>query len=144
MTRTAAARTPFHLWPVGLLAILWNGFGCLDYAMTVTRDPAWMAKVPPAVIDWLDAAPAWTLASWALGAGAGLLGALLLVMRLRWTAHAFALSLLGLAANQAYLLLSPMPMTANAAELALRLAIWIAALLLFFYTVRLRGRGVLA
>ncbi|MFC0687467.1 hypothetical protein [Novosphingobium clariflavum] len=143
MTRTAAARAPVHLWLVGVLAIAWNGFGCLDYAMTVTRDPAWMAPVPPAVVDWLDAAPVWALAGWAFGVGGGLLGALLLVMRSRWAVHAFALSLLGLAANQAYLLLSPIPAAATLGDLALRLAIWTAALVQFFYTARLRGRGAL-
>ena len=31
-----AARAPVHLWIVGILATLWNAFGCYDYIMTQT------------------------------------------------------------------------------------------------------------
>lgn len=26
--------TPWHLWVVGVVAVLWNAFGCWDYTMT--------------------------------------------------------------------------------------------------------------
>lgn len=27
-TNTLVTRTPWHLWVVGVIAVLWNGFGC--------------------------------------------------------------------------------------------------------------------
>jgi hypothetical protein len=27
--------TPWHLWLVGVLALLWNSFGAFDYVMTI-------------------------------------------------------------------------------------------------------------
>lgn len=144
MIGTASVKTPTHLWLVGILALLWNGFGCLDYSMTVTRDPTWMAQLSPAVIDWLDAAPGWAVGSWALGVWGGLLGALLLLIRSRWSVAAFVLSLLGLAANQTYQLLNPMPGTAaNSGQLALTATIWIVAVILLYYSARMRACGVL-
>lgn len=144
MIGTASVRTPAHLWLVGVLALLWNGFGCLDYSMTVTRDPTWMAQLSPDVINWLDAAPAWAVGSWALGVWGGLLGALLLLIRSRWSVAAFMLSLLGLAVNQTYQFLNPMPgAAANSGQLALTATIWIIAIILLYYSSRMRTRGVL-
>ncbi|WP_313435707.1 hypothetical protein [Novosphingobium sp.] len=77
-------RTPRHLWIVGVLALVWNAFGCTDFSMTVTRNPEWLAPLSPEMIDWLDAAPSWTIVTWALGVWGGLAGSLLLLLRSRW------------------------------------------------------------
>ena len=37
MQQAVAARTPAHLWIVGILSLLWNGFGAYDYLMTRMR-----------------------------------------------------------------------------------------------------------
>ena len=37
--------TPWHLWVVGVVAALWNGFGCFDYFMTQTRREEWFAQM---------------------------------------------------------------------------------------------------
>lgn len=34
----AARGAPIHLWAVGGLAVLWNGFGALDYTMSQLRN----------------------------------------------------------------------------------------------------------
>jgi len=31
-------KTPIHLWVVGILAILWNSIGAVDYLMTQTQN----------------------------------------------------------------------------------------------------------
>ena len=37
MQQAVSARAPAHLWIVGILALLWNCFGCYDYLMTAMR-----------------------------------------------------------------------------------------------------------
>lgn len=32
--------TPWHLWLLGIFALLWSGMGALDYVMTQTRNEA--------------------------------------------------------------------------------------------------------
>jgi hypothetical protein len=130
-------------WAIALAALVWNGFGCLDFAMTVTRNAAWLAPLPRAVIDWLDSAPTWTMASWALGVGGGLAGALALLARSARAVPAFALSLAGLAANQAWQAASPMPGAASPGNLALTAAIWAVALGLAWHALRQWRHGVL-
>lgn len=144
MIGSARAATPWHLWAIGVVAALWNGFGCLDFWKTVSRDMEWLAGLPPDVIDWLDVTPAWALAGWALGVGGGLAGALLLLLKSRWAAVLFALSVLGLAINQIYLLGPDTPeMMRSPDSFGFRVGIWIVALGLVWYAMKMRRRGVL-
>ena len=101
-----SARTPatWHLWVVGLVALLWNGLNSFDYVMTQTQGDAWLANMDPTELQmaWFHAMPAWTDAAWAVGVWGGLLGAALLLLRRKWALHAFAASLLGWAAGAVY------------------------------------------
>jgi len=144
MAGTLGVRTPRHLWIVGVLALVWNAFGCTDFSMTVTRNPEWLAPLSPEMIDWLDAAPSWTIVTWALGVWGGLAGSLLLLLRSRWAVAAFTISLLGLAVNQIYPFVSEVPaMLTSPASIGITLVIWAVALFLLWYAVRLRNAGVL-
>ena len=138
-------KAPVHLWIVGALATLWNGFGALDYTMTQMRNPSWMAQMTDAQRAWLETAPAWTHATWALGVWGGLIGALLLLARSRHAVTAFIVSLAGLAVNTVYQLLAPMPSghMDSGAAIGLHVAIWAVAIALLVYALRMRARGVL-
>ena len=37
-------KTPWHIWVVGVLALAWAGIGAIDYVMTQTRNPGYMAQ----------------------------------------------------------------------------------------------------
>ncbi|TCM17860.1 hypothetical protein EDF56_105204 [Novosphingobium sp. PhB165] len=145
MTGSTQARAPWHFWVIGVAATLWSAMACLDYWKTVTRDMNWLAAVPPDMMDWLDATPTWAMAGWAMGVGCALAGSLLLLMRSRWAVAFFALSLVGLAVNQVYLLVSDAPAAIRSPSgIALRVVIWIVGLALLWYAVQMRGRRVLA
>jgi hypothetical protein len=96
--------TPWHLWVVGIVAALWNGFGCFDYLMTQTRRDEWFAQMgmTEAQLAYFNAMPAWTHAAWAIGVWGGLLGALLLLLRRKWATPVFVVSFLGWLAGAVY------------------------------------------
>ena len=101
MATTAQARTPAHLWVVGILSLLWGCFGDYDYWMSRTHNLAYIAKSTPgadpnAVIAFIDGMPMYAQIGWGLGVWTGLLGAVLLLMRSRYAVWAFALSMLGI------------------------------------------------
>lgn len=98
------ARTPWHLWAVGVVAILWNGFGCFDYTMTQLQGDAWLTsmKMTQPQIDYFHAMPAWTHAAWAIGVWGGALGGLLLLLRRKWAMPVFVVSFLGWLAGAVY------------------------------------------
>lgn len=97
-----AAKTPTHLWIVGVVSLLWNAFGGYNYTMTQLRDPAFLAGTPQAVIDAIDAAPVWATAAWAIGVWSSLLGSILFLLRSRYAGPAFLASFVGAAVSFAW------------------------------------------
>jgi len=100
MATTAQARTPIHLWIVGVLSLLWNSFGCFDYLMTRMRNTEYLASAmpsvdPSAMLAWIDGFPLYAQIGWGLGVWMGLLGSILLLIRNRWAVWSYGLSLLG-------------------------------------------------
>ena len=140
-----SARTPVHLWIVGVVAALWNAIGATDYTMTQLRSPAIMAQMTPDQIAWLDSAPMVANASWAFGVWGGLFGSLLLLARSRYAVWAFILSLAGLAVNTLYQMTAPMPSghMDSTMAIAFHVLIWAIAIFLLVYALRMRRNGVL-
>lgn len=140
-----STRTPSHLWIVGALATLWNGFGAFDYLMTQTRNAQYLANFTDPQRVYFESFPIWMEAMWAFGVWGGLAGSLLLLARRRYAVAAFALSLAGLAASTVYqyVLSTAPPDMRSGAMLAMNLAIWAVAIGLLVYALRMRRRGVL-
>lgn len=139
------SRTPVHLWIVGVLATIWNGFGGFDYLMTQTRNEQYLAHFTDPQRVYFESFPIWMEAAWAFGVWGGLAGSLLLLARSRWAVAAFAVSLAGLAISTVYqyVLSTPPPEMTSGAMLAMNLVIWAVAIGLLFYAMRMRARGVL-
>jgi hypothetical protein len=101
---TMTTRTPWHLWLVGVVAALWNAFGCVDYTMTQLQGDVWLRsmKMTDAQIAYFNAMPAWTHATWAIGVWGGLLGAVFLLLRRKWALPAFVISFAGFVGGLIY------------------------------------------
>ncbi|WP_265587132.1 hypothetical protein [Sphingomicrobium arenosum] len=145
----AAPTTPWHLWVVGILSLLWNGFGGYDYVMSQTRNMEYLGGMAPSpeaareLVAMLEAFPAWMEFFWALGVWGAIAGSVLLLMRNRFAVHAFAVSLLGMVVGMVY----QMTMT-NAPEWttegALAIFPWVIMLigvLLLAYAISMRRKG---
>lgn len=143
-TPTATAGPRWHIWAVGLASLMWNAMGCLDFTLTVTRQPVAMAQMSTAMLDWLDGAPAWSIVAWGLGTWGALAGSLLLLMRNRWAVPAFAGSLLGLAGVQVWQHAGGAPAElSGAGNLAFTALLWAVAIGLLLYARRMAKAGVL-
>lgn len=99
---TAAAtvtvrRTPLHLWVVGALAVLWNGFGAFDYLMTQSQNESYMSQFTPEQLEYFYGFPAWVVVFWALAVWGGLLGAVLLLLRKRLAVPVLLVSFVSMA-----------------------------------------------
>jgi hypothetical protein len=145
MNDASAARTPWHLWAVGLLSLVWNGLGGFDYVMMKTRNAAYLAGFPAEQRAWFDSYPLWMNAAWALGVWTAILGSLLLLLRSRWAVHAFVVSLAGLAVATAYQFGSgTMPESLRTkADMIFTACLWAVAAFLIWYALRERARGAL-
>lgn len=112
MEQALESRTPMHLWIVGALALLWNGFGAFDYFMTRTKGAAWIDQMMPGVdsqkfMAYIDAFPMWASLGWGVGVWFGLAGSVLLLMRSRHAASVLAASLVGAVVGIGYQLMNP-------------------------------------
>lgn len=135
---------PRHLWIVGFASLMWNGFGAWDHVMTSVREPGYVGQFPPEAMQVIDAFPIWVLAVWAIGVWAAVGGSLLLLWRSRLAVHAFALSLAGLAASQAYRAGLDLPASLTTpAMTAMSVLIWIVAVGLVVYAWRMVRAGAL-
>lgn len=86
---------PKHIWIVGVMSLLWNFMGAMDYAMTRLK----LIALPPDQQAYIDAFPIWVSAGWALGVWGALAGSVLLLFRSTHAVTAFGLSLVGLVIN---------------------------------------------
>lgn len=151
METVERAEAPWHLWVVGIVSLLWNGFGGYDYTMTQLRDRDYLASmVEPmgmevdAALAYYDSFPLWADAFWALGVWGSVAGSLLLLLRSRYAVHAFAVSLAGLIGGMTYQFSNPMPGMTDSTILLIFTAVILAAIvLLIWYARRMTARGVL-
>ena len=92
-TNHSKTTAPWHFWVVGILALVWNSIGALDYTMTQTRNTSYMSSFTPEQLAYFYSIPKWAIATWALSVWGGVLGSLALLLRRRWAAPVFAVSL---------------------------------------------------
>jgi len=136
--------TPWHLWVIGILALLWNAFGAYDYLMTQTGNEAYMSAFTPEQLEYFYGFPVWMDAFWAVGVWSAFLGAILLILRSRLAFYAFILGLIGMAGTTAYQFTNPAPAgVLDGAGLAMSIVIWISQILLAIYAFAMMRKGVL-
>lgn len=143
--------TPWHLWAIGIVSLLWNGFGAYDYTMSQTRNEAYMAAMTEPfgfsaseAVAYFDSFPMWADAAWAVGVWGAVLGSLFLLLRRRFAFHAFAAALGGLALTIIYQYANPMPGASNS-PLAVAMTVLVTGITiaLAYYARRMTARGVL-
>jgi hypothetical protein len=139
------ARTPMHLWILGVVALLWNGFGAFDYTMTQTRNMDYLKMLTPEQQAFVFAFPAWSVAAWALGVWGGVVGAVLLLARKRAAAPVFLVSLVGAAVSHLYMFAFSdyFAVMGGGGAAILPAVIITGAILLYLYARNMANRGVL-
>lgn len=145
-TETKTARTPLHLWVVGVLSLLWNAYGAYDYLMTQTGGDAYLRsmKMTETQIAYFHTMPTWTHGAWAIGVWGAIAGSVLLLLRREWALHAFVASLAGLAASLVYtFLLSDGGELMGPQASVMYVVITAACLVFVWYAWAMKKKGVL-
>jgi hypothetical protein len=145
MTETMI-KTPWHLWLVGVVAVLFNAIGVFDFVMSMTQGEAYLtgAGMTPAQIEHYQQMPAWMTLDWAVGVFGALAGAMLILLRnkLAWPVLAVSLAAFLLMQVHTYILTDGGKIMGQ--SMAITSAV-IAGLLAFFiwYAWWMTRRGVL-
>lgn len=137
-------RTPIHLWVVGIVALIWNLGGALDYAATQFRIESYMSKFTAEQLEYFYGFPAWMDAAWAIAVWASLLGAIALLLRKSWAIGLFGAAIAGLFVSTMYNFVLMNGATIMGDEgVTFTLVIWVIAVLLFVYARAMDKKGVL-
>ena len=140
-------KTPWHLWVVGAVSLLWNGFGAYDFIMTTTQGEKYFraSGMTQPMIDYFNAMPTWMYGPWVLGVWGAVIGSVLLLMRNKLAFPAFALSLLGAVGSLIFGLMNPMPELPEAMAVMKYMpwVIVVIAAILAWYAMSMKNKGVL-
>lgn len=138
------AKTPLHLWVVGVLALLWNLVGAFDYLATQLELESYMSQFTQEQLDYFYGFPKWAVSAWALAVWGSVVGTIFLLLRRRWAVWAFGVSLLGLVVTTIYNFV-----LTNGAEImggggtVFTMVIWVVAIFLYLYSRNQAKAGVL-
>jgi hypothetical protein len=143
--KSEVASAPWHFWVIGVVALLWNAMGALDYVMTQTRNEGYMSQFTPEQLSFFYGLPAWAVATWATAVWGGVLGALLLLARRRQAVLLFLASLVAMVITtfQNYVLSNGMDVMGDAFSLGFTAAIFLLSLAFFLYARAMHGRKIL-
>lgn len=143
--------TPWHLWLVGILALVFTSFGAYDYYMSQTGDRAYieatvggMGMDVDTAVAYFSGFPLWLDFVWAIGVWGGVAGALLLILRTRAAYPVLVVSLVALVISNIYGFVEPMPGVTDPAPTYIAIAVVFGIMLaLTLYARSMAARGVL-
>ena len=139
-------KTPWHIWIVGIVSLLWNAMGAIDYLMTQIRYEPYMAQFTDAQRAYFESFPTWVVASWAAAVWLSVAGSLLILLRSRHAASVLGLVLVFMFVTFLHnFVLAEVKMTEIVGKEAalFTAAIIVVALLLWRYARIMKRRGVL-
>ena len=140
-------KRPWHLWLVGVIAVLFNAIGAFDHLMSMAQGRGQYlasAGMTPAQVAHYEEMPIWMIGVWTIGVWGAMLGSVLILLRNKRAFLVFAVSLAAFLVSLIYtyvltdggeILGGPMAIT----------SVVITALLLFFmwYSWLMTKRSVL-
>ena len=142
----ALVKTPWHIWLIGVIAVLFNFIGVFDFVMSMAQGARYQASagMTPDQIAHYQAMPSWMTAVWAVGVFGAFLASILLLLRRKLASPVFVLSLAAFLISLLYTYVLTDGGAVMGRQMAIASAV-IAGLLIFFsgYSRFMAVRGVL-
>lgn len=145
ITPAKTPKTPWHLWVVGVLYLLWSCMGALDFTMTQTHNATYAKGFTAAQLSYFYSFPLWVVIVWAISTWGGLVASLLLLLRKRVAVPLFLAAFVAtvLTTIYNYVLSDGMKIMGGTGALIFCAIILIAGLLVWLYARAMRRKGVL-
>lgn len=142
----AAMRAPWHLWLIGVIAVLFNAIGVFDFVMSLAQGAEYQASagMTPEQIAHYQQMPGWMMVVWAVGVFGAFLASILLLLRMKVASPVFVVSLAAFLVSLFYTYVLTNGGAIMGPQMAIVSAV-IAGLLVFFsgYSRFMALRGVL-
>jgi len=135
-------KVPWHLWVVGVLSLLWNASGA--WVIMSAQSGAPMDMDATEIAYYASQAP-WFVAVTDVVLISAVLAAIALLLRSRWAAHLYGLSIAGIAVTAAYdIAQGTALLLQDQGWLILECVTVCLAIAQFAYAIAMRKRGVLS
>ena len=142
----APVKTPWHIWLVGLIAVLFNSVGVFDFMMSMLQGAKYLASagMTPAQIAHYQQMPSWMMVVLAVGVFGAFLASILLLLRRKQALPVFIVSLAAFLVSLLYTYVLTNGGAVMGRQMAITSAV-IAGLLVFFswYSRNMAQRGAL-
>lgn len=139
-------KTPWHLWAVGIFAVLFNSVGVFDFVMASAQGADYMTKAgmsPEQAAHYLNM-PAWMTVVWATGVFGAFIASVMLLMRKKSASTVFVVSLAAFLLSLVYhYFLSDGAQFMGQQELIVNGVITVLLVLFIVYAQSMAKRGVL-
>lgn len=131
---------------IGILALVWNCIGVMDFVLTNTRTESYIEAFEPEMLAFLESFPMWATAAWAVAVFAAAFGSLLLVMRKKLAAPVLVLALIGLLVSyfHKFVMHDGMKIMGGGGSIVMTIAIGAIASYLAYYANSLKDKGILS
>jgi hypothetical protein len=142
----APMKTPWHLWLIGVIAVLFNAIGVFDFVMNLWQGPAYLASagMTPEQIAHYRAMPAWMMVVWAVGVFGAFGASVLLLLRRKLAMPVFVVSLVAFLISLLYTYVLTNGGAVMGRQMAITSAVIAVLLVLFaWYARSMAARGVL-
>ncbi|WEK47761.1 MAG: hypothetical protein P0Y56_05560 [Candidatus Andeanibacterium colombiense] len=140
MGEEPAGKAPWHLWAIGVAALLWYAAG----TVTIFMAQLGMLAVTPGEAAYYAAQAPWFRAVTDVADFAGIAGAAMLLMRSAKALRVFVLSLVAIAVTHGYdYAMGTSRSYDNNGALAVNVIVVVIAVLLIGYSAAMKRRGVL-
>lgn len=145
MVDTLEPKPGTSYWIIGGAALLWNLFGLMVYVMQVSATPEELASALSAEqIALIEATPLWVTSMTAIATNAGVVASVLLLLRLKWSVPAFAISLAAIVAQDVYIFGMSSSVEAFGNQVVvIQGMVLVLAVLFLWYARRAKGKGLL-
>ena len=144
-TTTQPAKTPWHLWTVGAVSLLWNAVGALDFTMTLSKNEAYLKQFTPEQQAYFLGFPPMVVLAWGVATWGSLLGSLLLLFRRKLAVQVNFAVLVGMAITftHNFILTDGLKVMGGMGPVIFTAVIVVVGVLLFVYARAMARRGVL-
>ena len=138
-------KAPWHLWVIGIVGLLWNAMGAMDYVMSKTKNEQYMAAFTAEQLEFFYGFPIWVNAAWAIAVWGSVIGTILLLLRKGSAVWVLLVSFLAMVvtAIHNYGLSNGMEVVGDTFSLVFTALIFLVGLALYLYAKAMHTKGVL-
>lgn len=106
MSDSTSSKPPIWFWIVSVIALIWNGMGVKAYLDQAYNTEAYQEMYTEEMREIAANFPTWVTAAFALAVFAGVIAALLLILRKKFATRLWVLSLIAVLAQMGYVLIN--------------------------------------